>query len=66
MLRLKKRTKAEATHSTKLHLGTQEQLHCFIINIVKFTSIPQQVVDSTKKNKEKERNRKTSDTHAIK
>ena len=40
---------AEATHPQKLHLGAQEQLHCFILRIDKLTSIPQQVVESTKK-----------------
>ena len=48
-------TKVEASQFSKPHLETEEQLHCFIMSIVKLTSIPQQVADSKKMIK-KERN----------
>ena len=53
--------KAEATHPSKLHLGIYEQLQCFTWSIDKLTSIPKQVVKSTKKWK-RERNRKKRNT----
>ena len=54
--------KAESTHSSKLHSGTSEQLHCFILRIEKPTSIARQVVVSTTKDRKK---REIEKAHTI-
>ena len=53
---------AIATHPLKLHLGTYKQLHCFLLSIAKLTSIPQQVIELTKKLRKKKKNRKKRNT----
>ena len=32
--------KVVTTHPLKLHLGTEKQLHCFVLSIAKLTSLP--------------------------
>ena len=52
-------------HPLKLHLGTLEQLHCFILSIGKLISIPQQVIELTKDFKKRKKIERI-ETHAIK
>ena len=54
---------AEATTPSKLHLGIQKQLHCFVLSINKLTSKPKSSRIHKKIRRKKEMERNGTHTH---